>query len=81
MEMFSGMLLILSALTGASLIAIFFFRKIFQSHDQGPVCSSSTNRISPEHSHGNSEPHTKKKNFKPSMKSGFCLLLQSNETG
>ena len=48
MEMFSGMLLILSALTGASLIAIFFFRKIFQSHDHGPAYSSSTNRISLE---------------------------------
>ncbi|MEC8283061.1 MAG: hypothetical protein VX024_00790, partial [SAR324 cluster bacterium] len=58
MEMFLGILLMLSALTGASLIAIFFFSKIFQSHHRGPVYSSSTNRISPEHSHGNSEPHT-----------------------
>ena len=57
MEMFLGVLLILSALTGASLITIFFFRKIFQSHHRGPVYYS-TNRISPEHSHGNSEPHT-----------------------
>ena len=56
--MFLGILLMLSALTGASLIAIFFFRKIFQSHHRGPVYSSSSNRISPEHSHGNSEPHT-----------------------
>ena len=46
MEMFLGILLMLSALTGASLIAIFFFRKIFQSHHHGPVYSSSTNRIS-----------------------------------
>ena len=58
MEVFLGILLMLSALTGASLIAIFFFRKIFQSHHRGPVYSYSTNRISPEHSHGNSEPHT-----------------------
>jgi len=58
MEMFLGILLMLSALTGASLIAIFFFRKIFQSHHHGPVYSSTTNRILPEQSHGNSEPHT-----------------------
>ena len=58
MEMFLGILLMLSALTGASLIAIFFFRKIFLSHQHGPIYSSTTNRISPEHSHGNSEPHT-----------------------
>jgi hypothetical protein len=58
MEMFLGILLMLSALTGATLIAIFFFRKLFQSHHHGPIYSSSTNRISPEHSHGNSEPHT-----------------------
>ena len=58
MEMILGMLLMLSALTGASLIAIFFFRKIFQSHHRGPIYSSTTNRIPPEHSQGNSEPHT-----------------------
>jgi uncharacterized membrane protein YdjX (TVP38/TMEM64 family) len=57
MEMFLGILLMLSALTGASLIAIFFFRKMFQSHHHGPVYSPTSNRISPEHSHGNSEPH------------------------
>ena len=39
MEMFLGILLMLSALTGASLIAIFFFRKIFQSHHRGPIYS------------------------------------------
>ncbi len=58
MEMFLGILLMLSALTGASLIAIFFFRKIFQSHHHGPIYSSTTNRISPEHTHVNFEPHT-----------------------
>ena len=58
MEMLLGILLILSALTGASLIAIFFFRKIIQSHHHGPVYSSTTNRILPEHSHGTSDHHT-----------------------
>jgi hypothetical protein len=57
MEALFGLPLAISAAVGAALIGIFVYRKYFAETPPEPVYDSPTDRISPEVSHGNSEPH------------------------
>lgn len=58
MDFLLGLPLVLSATTGAGLIAVFLYRKVLRTDPHHPVYDSPTSRVRPEVSHGNSEPHT-----------------------